>query len=196
MFSKRNRFDIICTHLEDIPKRETLIAKYISHETIQNTCRWIIITVFSLFSYLLIRYRRGRLTCAIMDSRFCLLGKVVVDIHVRYSEASLTLVTGTTVLPKIVRAMTPRLYIPPVCARGGATEGGRRGLMPSEFARGITRRESTPSRAPRRARVLSFSPNYCKKSLFMRQKSFILRFICAVLSGIDNFVSVCKNAII
>jgi len=61
-----------------------------------------------------------RPTHAITDSRFCLLGKVVVDIRVRYSEASLTLVAGTAVPkdrsgndPEIiysagVRGVTPR----------------------------------------------------------------------------------------
>lgn len=69
-------------------------------------------------------------TRALFRTRFCLLGKVVVDICVRYFEASLTLVADTTVEPpKIVRAMTPRLYIPPVCR-----VVLQKGLMPSEFA--------------------------------------------------------------
>lgn len=117
-------------------------------ETVRNGAAGIIITVSSRFHtrwYVIVGTERA--TRAITDSRFCLLGKVVVDIRVRYSEASLTLVAGTTVVPpKIVRAMTPRLYIPPVCARGGAAEGGGscppNSLVESHGANQLRRNES------------------------------------------------------
>lgn len=81
---------------------------------IQSKCYYYSFALVLIFIDMSLSENRD--TDALFRIRFCLLGKVVVDICVRYFEASLTLVADTTVEPpKIVRAMTPRLYIPPVC---------------------------------------------------------------------------------
>lgn len=123
----------------DIEERNNCIKVKFSRYTSYATTRYMYsrnryyyrFALVLIFIDMLLSQDRQRYRRALFRYPFLSFGEsVVVDICVRYFEASLTLVADTTVEPpKIVRAMTPRLYIPPVCR-----VVLQKGLMPSEFA--------------------------------------------------------------